>query len=172
MPDAALGVVAFDVWLWRQGWILRIHKRPWIGGLWRVSLQPDARSQIPDSGNHGPIECYLVVDQDFWSVSLVLLTAESRSDSRAAAFVGRNSSSRRQLLSFTYDNVPKQQHLERSPKSAGACDLTAGRGAPTRIEGSYFTDRLTAGSMQLELVDRTTTHENFIDAKAHADSSR
>ncbi|WP_217565984.1 hypothetical protein [Streptomyces sp. GbtcB7] len=36
---------------------------------------------------------------------------------------------------------------------------------PQSITGSYFTDRFTAGDMDLTLVDRSTDHGTFADAQ-------
>lgn len=171
LPTAAVGVtVAFDLWLWKLPFALKLHRRPRVDGLWRATLQSDERSLIPDGGERGPIAAYLIIEQTFWSLSTVQLTAESRSDSRAAQILKRNHSTNRRLLSYTFDNTPVREHIQRSPRSTGACDLAVAAGAPTAIEGHYFTDRFTAGALKAKLIDRTTNYESFDDADAHVNS--
>jgi len=163
---AGLALIVFDRWLWKLPPINRLHSRPRIGGLWQVELQPDAASHIPEGGNRGPIAAYMLIEQSFWSVCVTQFTAESTSQSRAVAYIRRPDSSR-QMLSFTYDNQPRREHLPRSPRHTGACELSLSTGSPTVLPGLYFTDRFTAGEMKLILIDRTTNYADFAAAAAH-----
>ncbi|MGY1771631.1 Cap15 family cyclic dinucleotide receptor domain-containing protein [Blastococcus sp. SYSU D00813] len=163
---AVLGVVAFDKWVWRWPGIIRLHTRPRLDGLWSVALKPDKRSHIPKDGNWGPIQAYVVVEQTFWTISIAQFTKESVSHSRAAVFIPRQES-RRSILSFTYDNVPSREHIGRSPRHVGACELETAGDAPKQLRGVYFTDRFTAGDMLLELVDRSADYGSFAQCHEH-----
>jgi hypothetical protein len=164
---ASLLVVAYEKWLWKLPPVLKIHSRPMLSGLWQVTLQPDPDSHIPEGGNHGPIEGYIVIEQTLWTISIRQYTKESESNSLAATFFRRFDSGQ-QTLSFTYDNEPRRQHQKRSPRHIGACELYVTKGVPISLKGKYFTDRFTAGEMTLKLVDRTTDHIDFDGAQAHA----
>jgi hypothetical protein len=109
----------------------------------------------------------MIIEQSFWSICVTQFTAESESQSQATAYVRRPDSAR-QLLSFTYDNLPRREHLPRSPRHTGACTLTLPAGSPDSLPGLYFTDRFTAGEMTLTLIDRTTNYADF--AAVHAQS--
>lgn len=162
----SLGVALFDSLLWRAPGMLALHKRPRIDGLWRVTLKPDARSAAVAGAARGPILAYVIIEQRYWSISVTQFTEQSASYSRATTFIKRQDSERR-ILSFTYDNAPSREHIERSPRHAGACELTVPRGSPSALSGVYFTDRFTAGDMTLELLDRTTNHETFEAVQVH-----
>jgi SMODS-associating 2TM, beta-strand rich effector domain len=162
-----LFVVAFDKWLWRWPGIRRMHGRPILNGLWLTELTPGKDSHIPDAGNWGPIEAYIIIEQTFWSISITQLTKESESHSRAAVFIPRTES-KRSVLSFTYDNQPGRKHLSRSPRHVGACEFEVSGTAPTELKGSYFTDRFTAGDMELKFADRTTSHGSFEGCQTRA----
>ena len=164
---AALLVVLFDKWLWHLPVVRATHGRPWIHGLWRAELQPDGASHIPEGGNRGPITAYVVVEQSYWSVFVTQFTAESVSESMAATYM-RNPDTRRQLLSFTYDNRPGRKHVVRSPRHVGTCELSVVGAVPKAVRGTYFTDRFTAGEMRLDFVDRTTSYSDFGAADDHA----
>jgi hypothetical protein len=157
---AAIGLIIFDNWIWRTPWILKLHARPRLHGLWRVELRPDPLSR-------GPITAYMVVEQSFWSVCLTQLTQESASHSKATAYV-RRPGTKQQTLSFTYENEPRREHLPRSPRHVGACELNLSAGSPISLTGTYYTDRFTAGEMSLTLVDRSTKHANFAAAATAA----
>lgn len=162
----ALVVVAFDKWIWRWPVVCKLHSRARIDGLWKVELRPDAASYIPVGGNRGPIDGYMVVEQTFWLIALTQFTAESSSYSKTATFLKRADSSKRVLV-FVYDNEPRREHLHRSQRNTGGCQLEVANGSPRTMTGAYFTDRFTAGAMQLKLVDRTTNYVDFEQSAAH-----
>lgn len=172
LPAAlALIVVVFDKWAWKWPVVLTWAHVPRVGGLWIATLTPHAESRIPDGGNRGPIEAYVVIEQTFWTISVAQFTAESSSYSRTATFL-RHGQSAQRTLSFLYDNDPRQEHRSRSPRHVGACELKTPQGSPSSLEGSYFTDRYTQGEMTLRLIDRSTNYVDFKAAKAHADSMK
>lgn len=164
-----LAVVAYDRWLWKWPGIRRLHQRPRLDGLWKVVLRPDRKSLIPADGNWGPIAGYMVVEQSYWSISLTQFTKESASYSKAASFLKRGESGK-QTLVFVYDNQPDREHLHGSPRSTGGCELQVANGSPTSMAGSYFSDRFTAGAMDLMFLDRTTNYVTFAQADAHVDA--
>jgi hypothetical protein len=166
---ASLLVVAYEKWLWKLSFVLSAHTRPLLIGLWKVTLRPDSDSKIPNGGNRGPIEGYIVIEQTLWTISIRQYTEESESNSLATTFFRRFDSGQ-QTLSFTYDNAPKRKHQKRSPRHIGACELYVTSGAPTTIQGRYFTDRFTSGEMVLTFVDRTTDCIDFPTAKRRAES--
>lgn len=163
---AALLVVIFDKWLWRWPPVKWLKLKPRIDGLWETTIRPDPASHIPEGGNWGPIEAYTIIEQSFWSLSVHQYTVESESHSRAMTLLARENSGQR-TLNFTYDNVPMRKHIERSPRNVGACELKLARGAPRTIMGHYFTDRFTAGDLELVLVDRKVDFADFQSAQTH-----
>lgn len=163
-----LGVVAWDLWLWRLPGVQGLVRRPDLRGLWRVTLAPHPDSAIPEGGNRGPIAAFLEIKQSFWAVHLRLYTAQSSSKSTATTWLPTYESSV-DNLTFTYDNTPKVSESHRSARSAGACNLMPTSLKPGEVEGKYFTDRFTKGDMILKLVDRTTGYPSFTAATKYVD---
>ncbi|MDQ6849752.1 MAG: hypothetical protein M3070_07195 [Actinomycetota bacterium] len=163
---ATLLLAVWDLWLWRLPGVQRFAKRPWITGTWSVNLRPTDDSHIPEGGNRGPIEAYIIVTQSYWSISVRQYTAESRSESQTAVW---SKTSGGNLLTFIYANRPMQELEARSRPHFGATTLDLVGLRPSSITGEYFTDRYTKGDMQLRLVDRSTDHADFASTRAHCD---
>jgi hypothetical protein len=160
LPAAAgLLAVLWDASAWRWWGLRRLAKRPVVYGTWEAVVSPSDDSVIPEGGNRGPITAYVVIAQTFWSVHVTLHTVESSSRSTAASL--RDLGGGQHGLAYTYDNTPRQEHLHRSPKHSGASDLTIVGAKPVEITGTYWTDRLTHGDMDLVLVDRQSDRPNF-----------
>lgn len=143
-----LVVTVFDryAWAWPilQGWYV---ERPDLRGTWRVTLQTQwkdpATGQIP-----GPNTCYMAVRQTHSSLSMRLMTAESASWLVAQNIVVSEDG----LFQVTgvYMNEP-ELHLRgvRSEIHYGAILLDVHGQPPTDLQGKYWTDRQTRGTMQL-----------------------
>jgi|ERR1039458_7872875 hypothetical protein len=161
-------VVGYDQWAWHWPLIRHLHKRPYLHGLWSVAVEPDPESHIPEGGNWHPQGC-LVIEQTFWAISITQFTNESTSYSKATTWQSHEGS-KKQALSFVYDNKPKRAHIDRSRQHLGACLLEIANGIPTSMSGEYFTQRFTAGSVSLRFVDRTTNYVNFEQADEYCKS--
>jgi hypothetical protein len=167
LPTAAAFLIgAWDLWLWRLPGIQQVCRRPWITGTWEATLQPTVESHVPEGGNRGPITAYVVIKQSFWSIAIRQYTAESRSESRAAAWANVSGGNQ---LTYMYANRPLQQFEDRSRPHLGTTALDVVGLRPDGLTGDYFTDRYTKGDMALRLVDRTTNHIDFAAAQAHCD---
>jgi hypothetical protein len=142
-----LAVMAFDLWLWRlrflRGWLV---KRPVIDGTWRVAIvsnwtDPATGKTLP------PIEGYMVIRQTFSTLSLRLLTAESSSELVGTEIVC--SPDGLYCVSGVYRNEPRYQVRGRSPIHYGAVWLRIINEPNEALLGHYWTDRGTAGEMEL-----------------------
>lgn len=163
---ATLLLAAWDLWLWRLPGVQHLSRRPLLRGTWRTTLTPTEESHIPEGGNRGPIEAYIVIHQTYWSIDVRQYTAESRSDSRASLWSNSGSQAFRSLT-YTYANQPHRGLERRSQFHLGTAALDIVGMRPSLISGDYFTDRYTKGDMRLELVDRTTNHPDFSAARTH-----
>ena len=88
LPSLAVVIaVAFDLWLWKlpklRGWC----NRPLISGTWITTIEPHPDSQIPEGGDRGPITAVTVIEQTFWTLSVVQVSQESDSLTKVAALV-------------------------------------------------------------------------------------
>lgn len=155
----------FDKWAWRWPFVHRFTGHPWVGGTWRAIVTPTSESHIPAGGNRGAITTYLTIEQTYWTLHATpLRTAESASRSDNATIV------KTERLRNRRSALPVRQHpAHRAPaaqsRHSGACRLSVTGRTPQSITGSYFTDRYTAGDMDLTLVDRSTDHWTFADAQ-------
>lgn len=167
VPAAAgLLAVLWDTHAWHWPGLRRFAKRPVIYGTWAALLSPSPDSKIPEGGDRGPIQAYVVIAQTFWSVHVTQHTVESTSRSTAASL--SDIGGQQQRLAYTYGNIPRQEHLHRSPRHVGASEVTVVGTAPEELTGTYWTDRLTHGDMDLVLVDRKTDRPNFAACAAAA----
>jgi len=142
------GVVAgavslFDLWLWRlrvlRGWFV---KRPYLRGTWRVELRP-SRS----AGDERIITGYMAVRQTYSTISMRLMTEESRSELLGADIVHSPDGLFR--VAGVYTNEPRISARERSPIHNGAFLLQVQGNPATSLEGHYWTDRATLGEMRV-----------------------
>ncbi|WP_393077319.1 hypothetical protein [Streptomyces sp. LN704] len=162
-------VVVFDKWAWRWPGIHRILGHPRLDGTWRVMITPSPESHIPVGGNRGPILAYLTIEQSYWTLHTTLRTAESSSRSTSATIEKTNGSGVSELR-YLYENNPQAAHQARSPRHIGACRIELVGRTPTSLTGGYYTDRFTAGDLELTLVNRATDHATYAQSAA-ADSS-
>jgi hypothetical protein len=141
-------VIAFDLWLWKlrilRGWFV---KRPVIDGTWKVEIRSNwLNPQTNDTPS--PITAYMVVRQTLSTLSMRLLTTESTSMLVGTEIVC--SPDGLYCISGVYRNEPWFDFRHRSDIHYGGLWLQiAEDGEAKAIEGHYWTDRGTAGSMKL-----------------------
>lgn len=133
-------------WSWRifRGWYV---KRPDLRGTWRVEIASDWRN--PETGlGIAPIVAYAAVTQTLTSLSFRLMTRESKSALIAHCINLEEDQYYR--LTGIYRNEPRiELQGVRSDIHHGAFTLEA-HGCPVvSLEGHYWTDRGTRGSMKL-----------------------
>ncbi|WP_324729086.1 hypothetical protein [Pseudomonas chlororaphis] len=145
----ALIVTLFNKYLWSlrvfSGWYV---KRPDLRGSWRVELK--SGWLVPETGVLiEPVYGYAVVRQTLTSLSLRLMTEESRSVLVAHCIEQQEDEA---LFKFTavYRNEPKiELQGVRSEIHHGSFALEV-HGCPVyELQGHYWTDRGTKGSMRV-----------------------
>jgi predicted pore-forming effector associated with SMODS systems len=150
-------LAAFDLWLWRlsllRGWLV---KRPFIAGTWCTEVRSNWKDlatgeQIP------PLAAFIVIRQTFSSLTLCLITDESRSE-LAGAEVVRSADGTYRVFGV-YTNEPRFAVRARSPMHYGGLELRVAGSPPERIEGHYWTDRNTAGELSLSNRKRSYAHD-------------
>ena len=144
---AGAGLAVYNRWVWHFPLIRRLHGRPVLRGTWHGQLtsqwvDTQAKKQIPPDS-----DVFLVVRQTFWSVSVRLITKESKSYSLSAALGDTGDGV--YDLSYLYTNAPRLSVRARSYPHLGAAVLAAPLDRSAGLEGLYFTDRQTLGEMRL-----------------------
>ena len=105
----------------------------------------------------------MIVRQTASKLSLRLVTAESNSETVSAGIEVCNDGTFE--ASCTYRNKPKSMYRYRSEVHYGAMLLAVDSATPSRLEGEYWTDRKTTGSVTLS--DRVNqTAMTFEEARA------
>lgn len=131
-------------WAWRlfQGWFV---KRPDIRGTWKVELSSSWVN--PNTKKESKITGYAVVRQTLSSLSLRLLTKESYSKLVIHNIEEEEDNVFR--LFATYRNEPKiELQGKRSDIHYGSMLLNIYGKPANKLEGHYWTDRMTRGSIK------------------------
>jgi hypothetical protein len=158
--------LGFDLWLWKlpllHGWFV---KRPVIDGTWKAEIRSNwSKTANGSSEPIAPVEGYVVIRQTFSTLSLRLLTEESSSELVGTEIVC--SADGLYCISGVYRNEPRFQVREHSSIHYGAVWLKIIDEKYKRIEGHYWTDRETAG--EIELANRKKQKfQDFTSARAY-----
>lgn len=107
----------------------------------------------------------MTIEQTYWSLHATLRTKESTSRSSNAT-VGAPENSGSAEIGFLYDNTPRVEHQNRSPRHEGACRIAVTGLRPKAATGHYYTSRFTAGDMDFTLLNHSTDYGTFAEAQA------
>lgn len=150
-------------WRWRyfQGWLVPF---PDLNGTWQGQIQTtwkDAQGNTP-----GPVPVVLTIKQTFGRISCVMQTAEMESHSYVEGFcIDREAQIRR--LCYSYQSKPKASLRDRSTPHDGTILLNI-IGKPVRkLEGEYWTQRQTTGTVTLTFRTKDLLDELPGDLPAH-----
>lgn len=155
---------AFDRFVWRWWKVPHWLKTgPVLRGTWKGAVRPT-------DGTVAELPAYLSIRQTFSGVAFRLMTAEMTSESTTATLTGRTEGLT--VGEYVYESIPRDAIRSRSPIHFGAARFDAVGARPSRVEGSYFTDRRTSGEMRFA-ERRATIANTFEDAEAlFTDSGR
>ena len=133
-------------WSWKifKGWYVN---RPDLRGTWKVVLESSWIKPDTNEKKH-PIIGYAVIRQTFTSLSIRLMTTESRSKLVAQSIKKEDDGLFR--IAAIYRNEPKiELQGNRSEMHYGSFLLEIHGSPVSLMEGHYWTDRGTKGSMKL-----------------------
>jgi len=141
-------VSVFTKWLWQwkclQGWLVPF---PNLNGTWQGYIQTNWKDT--EGKTLGPITAILTINQSFARISCVMRTGEMESHSYLEGFCIDNEAQVRQLC-YSYTSKPKASLRERSTPHDGTVLLNIIGSSPVRkLEGEYWTQRLTIGTVAL-----------------------
>jgi hypothetical protein len=157
LPEAVTVYACFHVlfvkWLWKlpflRGWLVPL---PDLTGTWKGTLK--STWQGGSESTPQTREITLIIRQKFSSISCVLYTDESSSESDAAVLKEAGESGI-PILSYNYQNTPRVSVRQRSNVHLGAVVLRLqGSSKDWILRGEYWTNRQTAGDMELRFVTR------------------
>lgn len=137
----------FVKWLWRwrrlQGWLVPF---PDLNGTWQGHIQTswkDSEGKTPS-----PIPVILTIKQSFLRMSCVMRTLEMESHSYLEGFcIDKDAQIRR--LCYSYTSRPKSSLRARSTPHDGTILFNIIGKSANKLEGEYWTQRHTTGSVIL-----------------------
>lgn len=160
----AVIVFARYLWAWPlfRGWLV---KRPDLRGTWEATLHSDWIDPATQQ-TVAPVEAYVVVRQTLTSLSMRLFTEKSRSILIAHAIELEPDGLF--TLSAMYRNSPKIEYQGvESAIHHGALLIEVHEVKPRRLDGHYWTDRRTRGTIAMS--HKNADHySSFEEAKAGA----
>jgi hypothetical protein len=136
---ASVLMTCFNLFAWKWRIINKIVDMPILANKYSGKLVSDW------NGENKQYECKLEIKQTFLSVSVVLKTNESRSYSILSAIDSISDSKR---LVYLYQNEPRAELQNRSSIHKGTSELWIEEDG--KLQGNYYTDRKTKGSMIFE----------------------
>jgi hypothetical protein len=155
----------FMKWLWRwklfHGWLVPF---PDLNGTWQGHIQTnwkDAGGKTP-----GPIPTILTIKQNFGRISCVMRTGEMESHSYLEGFcIDKEAQVRR--LCYSYISKPKAALRSRSTPHEGTMLFNIIGTPVCRLEGEYWTERQTTGSVILVYREKALLDDLPADFSAH-----
>lgn len=132
------------VWKWKAAQAIPGVSRN-LSGTWRAQLES---FWIDPATGKSPARktVYLVIRQTSSTVTVTLISDESKSKSTLARVVHENGS---WLLHYVYTNEPRLQVRGNSPIHHGSAVLSVSGSPANRLEGGYWTDRDSKGQLKL-----------------------
>lgn len=140
-------IFALYLWPWRifRRWLV---KRPDLRGSWKATLHSDWTDPVTNQ-KVPPIEAYVIVRQALATLSMWLFTGKSQS--KSIAYSVEPDTDGLFNLSLIYRNEPKIEYQGKgSSIHHGALLIVVHEVWPQRLEGHYWTDRETRGTIVLE----------------------
>ena len=155
----------FMKWGWRwkflQGWLVPF---PNLNGTWQGTLQTNWKDK--DGSTPGPIPVILTIEQSFGHLSCVMRTAEMESHSYLEGFcIDKDAQIRR--LCYSYTSKPKAAIRDRSTPHDGTILFNIIGNPICKLEGEYWTQRQTTGSVALTFHTAELLDEPPADLLAH-----
>ncbi len=155
----------FMKWLWRlkifQGWLVPF---PDLNGTWKGDIQTnwkDSDGRIP-----GPIPAILTIKQTFGQLSCVMRTHEMESHSYLEGFHIDNDAQIRRLC-YSYTSKPKTSLRSRSTPHDGTMLFNIIGDPVKKLEGEYWTQRQTTGSVIMTFYTKKLLDELPEDLPTH-----
>jgi SMODS-associating 2TM, beta-strand rich effector domain len=133
-------LLAFDRWLWRYAPFRWAVSRPVLHGTWKMIQRTTYESRAAET-----MEAYLVVHQTYSTIRVDGLYAISESQSLSADLAVEKS---RCVLSYIFRTDAHTMHRAGNPPSRGAATLKVGRRPQLHLEGDYWMERGTRGSVK------------------------
>jgi hypothetical protein len=142
----------FTKWWWKwkiwRGWLVPF---PDLNGTWLGTIQSTWEKE--PGVRLAPIPVMLTVKQTFGYMNCVMRTGEATSNSYIAGFRIVEEHQERELC-YSYVGTPSAVARSRSAVHYGSIRLTITGDPATKLQGDYWTDRKTTGTVTLTFKQR------------------
>lgn len=149
-----IGMWVFDRWAWRWPFVGGLVKRPNLYGTWKCELRSSYEGRAGET-----IESYLVIDQTYSRICVRMLFDRSQSISMSGDLVNEGG---RCVLYYVFRSEKSALEPDSNPPARGAADLKVSRKPSLGLEGDYWMERGTKGT--LVAVGRSRTLYDAFDA--------
>lgn len=151
-------IAAFVKWGWKlncfRGWLVPF---PNLNGTWTGAIY--SHWKHPDTDERpAPIPVMLTINQSFFHISCVMHTGEMRSNSYSEGFMIDPDRQLKQLA-YSYASKPRLSVSERSIPHDGTGVFQIIEKPSLKLEGRYWTERLTTGEIILHFYSKETLDE-------------
>jgi len=151
----------FDKWLWKFP-IIHSFFVPFsdVSGTWNgqiISSWKDEKTGNPIE----PIDAFLVIYQTYSFINIRMITKESKSDLLSGNIIQNPAGPEK--IAGVYNNIPNLLVREKSPIHFGGLLLEIHTGDNTVLNGEYWTDRGTKGTLHFDKRMKKTC-DNFDSA--------
>ncbi|MCI5118322.1 MAG: hypothetical protein D3913_10255 [Candidatus Electrothrix sp. LOE1_4_5] len=151
-------IAIFIKWGWKlkifRGWLVPF---PNLNGTWIGSIYSDWVN--PETGaKPEPIPVMLTINQSFFHISCVMHTGEMRSNSYSEGFMIDPDRQIKQIA-YSYTSNPRLSLTERSIPHDGTGVFQIVEKPTLKLNGRYWTERLTKGEIKLEFHSKELLEE-------------
>lgn len=154
---AVLALGAWEHFIWKWSLLQKLHRiPPDLNGSWRGTLRTLWASG--DGTKPDPKQVVLVVRQTFSTMSVTLLTDESRSATTLAELSRKPQGDE---VHYIYQNRPLPSREDESRAHYGAVVLDVVGRPATALDGRYWTDRDSRG--EVSFVERRAGHVSSLN---------
>lgn len=129
----------FDRWAWRWPFVCGLVKRPNLHGTWKCELRSSYEGRVGEV-----IESYLVIDQTYSRICVRMLFDRSQSISMSGDLVEEGG---RCVLYYVFRSEKSALEPDSNPPARGAADLKISRKPSLALEGDYWMERGTKGTL-------------------------
>lgn len=159
-------IAAFVKWGWKlklfRGWLVPF---PDLNGSWSGFIYSDWRN--PDTGEKPPpIPVMLTVNQSFFHVHCMMRTSEMESSSYSEGFL-IDPDRQVKNVAYSYTSKPRLSLSERSVPHDGTAIFRIIENPKQKLEGRYWTERLTKGEIVLEYHSKEILEELPENLRGH-----
>ena len=163
-----IGLFVKWVWRWKylQGWLVPF---PDLNGTWQGIIQTSWKDT--DNISPGPISTILTIKQTFGHISCVMRTGEMESHSYVEGF-SLDPEKQIRKLCYSYTSRPKTSVRDRSTPHDGTMLFNIIGKPVMKLEGEYWTQRKTTGTITLTFHAKDLFDELPVDFPVHPMTSK